>query len=356
VVTAGRVLVTINWMLPAGLTARSIQWMHAGTPWVAIAAFAGLMAYTVGFLSILNLRLHAQYLGENLSEAPATTQQKSKKTPVSSAALAPQAAHRKIVASPRGSILSASVEACLVKEIRYLLRSGPKLYSLIMPVFMIFLFSLRSAGLHGSGLAQRGFGQDAIHSYLFSYGCAYTQLVLVALLYNSLGGDGMGAQFYFLAPVRFRDVMVAKNLMTGGILAIETILIYLVSALLTAPSPAGMTAATLAWTAFTFLLNMSIGNVRSLVAPKGFEVGKVRRQNVSGLNSFISLGVVLVSIALGVITVFVCRSLQQGYWLAAGVFLIFACMAFGLYWMTLQSLDRIAGDHRESLAQELCKS
>jgi ABC-2 type transport system permease protein len=340
------VMLAVNWLLPPGLTASSIERMHSGFSLIASAALGGLLLYTVAFLLILHLRLHAEYLGENLSEAPAAVSRAkriSSKPAVQATALA-SSSHASF------SFLPATVAACLIKEIRYLLRSGPKLYVLIMPVFIVFLFSMRTSGLNYAGMTRNG-----MTGMLFAYGCAYMQLIFVSLIYNSLGSDGAGVQFYFMAPLRIRDVMLAKNLLTFGIFAIEVILVYITSAFLAKPTPLDLTAATLAWCLFTLFVNMSIGNVRSIVAPKGIDPAKVRSQNVSGLNSFISLVTVAVMVGLGSLMVIVCRYLHAGYWPAAAVFLVLAILAFVAYVLVMGKVDGIAWSNVENLTGELSK-
>lgn len=340
---SSHVLFSINWLLPPGLAASSMDHIHRGSPFLAAAALCGLLAYTTAFLLVLHLRLHAQFLGEDLSEAPAAQ-------PKSAIRTQPPAAGAATATSASFSFLPATVAACLAKEIRYLLRSGPKLYVLVMPVFVVFLFSVRTSGMNYAGVQH-----NAFTGMLFSYGCAYTQLIFVGLIYNSLGGDGSGVQFYFIAPVRMRDVLLAKNLLTAGIFALEAVLIYIASAFIATPAPLDLTAATLAWSLFTLFLNMSIGNIRSIVSPKVLDPAKVRSQNVSGLNSLISLVVVICAVALGAAMVILCRYLHTTYWIAAAVFLVLAILSFVAYSLVLQRLDEIAANNREGLTTTLAK-
>ena len=340
---SSHLLLSINWLLPPGLAATSMDHIHRGSPLIAAAALCGVLAYTTAFLLVLHLRLHAQFLGEDLSEAPAAQPKSAIKTQPLAASAAPA-----IGAS--FSFLPAAVAACLIKEIRYLLRSGPKLYVLVMPVFVVFLFSVRTSGMNYAGVQH-----SAFTGMLFSYGCAYTQLIFVGLIYNSLGADGAGIQFYFIAPVRMRDVMLAKNLLTGGIFALEAVLIYIAAAVISTPAPLDLTAATLAWSLFALFLNMSIGNVRSIVSPKVLDPGKVRSQNVSGLNSLISLVVVICAVALGAVMVILCRYFHTSYWIAAAVFLVLAALSLVAYSLVLQKLDEIAANHLEGLTAILAK-
>jgi len=341
--------VVINWFLPPGLTALSIDRIHSGDPLVAIAALGGVLLFTAGFLLVLHMRLHAQFSGEDLSEAPGA---KSGARPAVARVKTTVAANAAASATTgvSFSFLPVTVAGCLVKEIRYLLRSGPKLYVLIMPVFVVFLFSMRS-----SGLSYAGVSHHSVTGMLFSYGCAYTQLIFVALIYNSLGSDGSGIQFYFMAPLRMRDVMLAKNLLTIGIFAIEIILIYAASAIIASPAPADLTIATIAWSLFTLFLNMSIGNIRSISSPKVVDPARVRSQNVSGLSSLISLVVVVGCVALGALMLVLCRYLHSGDWPAAAAFSVLAVLAFAVYTLGLGQMDQIAAKHVEGLTAALSK-
>ena len=339
---ATHILFSVNWLLPPGLAASSMDHMHSGSYPIAAAALCGVIFYTSAFLLILHMRLHAQYLGEDLSEAPAS-HPKAASIKTLPSAVAPSSARS-------FAFLPTAVAAGLIKEIRYLLRSGPKLYVLVMPVFMVFLFSVRS-----SGMSYAGVQHSAFTGMLFSYGCAYTQLLFVGLIYNSLGGDGSGVQFYFIAPVRMRDVILAKNLLTCGIFAVEAVLIYFAAAFIATPAPLDLTAATLAWSLFALFLNMSIGNVRSIVSPKVLDPGKMRSQNVSGVNSLISLLVVIGSVGLGAVVAVLCRYFHLSYWPAAAVFLVLAALSLAAYAVVLQKLDEIAANNLEALTATLSK-
>ena len=55
----------------------------------------------------------------------------------------------------------------------------------------------------------------------FPGAAAYALLVLTNLVFNSFGGDGGGIQFFYASPVRFRQIMLGKNLTHAGILVAE---------------------------------------------------------------------------------------------------------------------------------------
>lgn len=338
-------LVTVNWFLPPGLTALSISELHIASAGIAALSYFALFAYAAAFLYILHLRLHAQYLGENLSEAPAST--------VRAATRAKPAGTAKVVTGTAASVslLSPQLAALFVKELRLLLRSGPRLYALIMPVFLVYIFSLRAPGLAATGLSTTHFTL-----YLFSYGCAYTLLVFTNFFYNAVGNEGAGIQFYFLAPVRIQDVLLAKNLLLALLFTIEIVLIYVVTLALHVHTPPALAAVSIAWTAFVFFLHLAAGNARSLIAPKAVDPSRIRSQNVSALSTFISLGITFVAISLAQLLLFLSQVFHAGLWQLAALLLFLAALAFGLYLFSLKRADSIAASHREELTRELSKA
>ena len=338
---------TVNWLLPPGLTAASIDHIHMGMPLIAVAALAGLLAYTSVFFLVFQLRMRAEYRGESLSEAPIAVKKKARRSvPVSTASSTTQTSTASAFA-----FLPATVAAGLLKEIRYLVRSGPKLYTLIMPVFVVFLVSMRTSGMNYTGIPSR-----QIQGMLFTYGCAYAQFIFVAFIYNSLGTDGAGVQFYFIAPVRIREVMLSKNLLTFSIFVIELILIYIVAAIVSSPPSSDLAVATLAWSLFVFFLNLTIGNIRSIVSPRALDISKVRGQNLSGMSGLISLAVVAICGGLGAGTIFLSRFLHISFWGAAAAFGVLAVLSFTGYVVVLGKIDAIAASNVEDLTRTLSRA
>ncbi|HEY9125697.1 MAG TPA: hypothetical protein VIM62_01140 [Acidobacteriaceae bacterium] len=340
---AGHFVVAANWFLPPGLTALSIARLHTASIGAAALSYFALLAYAAVFLYVLHLRLHAQYLGENLSEAPANTARTARTKSAGTAKTVTET-------TPTVSVLSPQLAALFAKELRLLLRSGPRLYALVMPVFLVYIFSLRAPGLAATGLSTVQFTL-----YLFSYGCAYTLLVFTNFFYNAVGNEGAGIQFYFIAPVRIQDVLLAKNLLLALLFTLEIVLIYVVTLTLHVHTPPALIAASLAWTAFVFFLHLATGNARSLIAPKAVDPSRIRSQNVSALSTFISLGITFAAISLAQLLLLLCRFFHSGLWQLAALLLFLAALAFGLYLFSLKRADSIAASHREELIGELSK-
>ncbi|HEY0795256.1 MAG TPA: hypothetical protein VGD64_05700 [Acidisarcina sp.] len=338
--------------LPPSLAGNAIAAMHSSRVLAAVALMVAVLLYMALFFYVLKVRLHAQYLGENLSEAPAAPPASGKKLrPMQGPRAHATDAHALTPVTYEARV-SSVVAACFRKEIQYLKRSGPMLYSFVTPVFMVLVFSAQQ-GKPGMGRASGFF-----HEILFAVGCAYLQLFMVALVYNCFGADGAGMQLYFYAPVRIRDVIVAKNLMSTLVLVTEVALIYLVVCLAAGVPPAGFAAMTIAWALFAYLVSVTLGNLRSLYSPKRMEQGAMRGMRLSGLSSLISMSVLLAPFSLGAAAIFICRhyaGISGSYWIGTGAFLVLAMAAFAAYVVVLGRVDGIAAGLRQDMAAELCK-
>ena len=329
-------LVAVQSFLPPGLASSAISFSVQSRFAVAVGALALLCAYSAAFLALLNIRLVAQYRGENLSEAPAPTLRKGKETVQ--------------VGWDLGGGLSNSVAAVFEKEFRYLSRSGPMLFPLVMPlvVLVIFRFSFINVR-HGTNFFESHAG------FAFPIGAAYALLILSGISYNCFGTEGVGVQFYFMSPVRFREVLLAKNLAMAAILLVEMVLVWVVVAFLFTPPDPGITFATLAGALFASLAAFTVGNLMSLYSPKKIDWAALGRQRASGLTALAMLGVQAGSTGLAAIAVLAALYFHR-IWPATLMLLIFAAGALWLYAFTLGRIDAIAINRRESLITELCRA
>jgi ABC-2 type transport system permease protein len=315
--------------LPPGLAASSIVSISSAQPLSAISSLFALSAFAALFLAIFGWRLYYELEGETFSETavPSTT----------------TAVHNR-----QGRVrwnlfgLPPTIAACIEKEIRYIARSGPLLFNFVTPLFMILVLN------RPNGLLHRGM-------WGFPGAMAYTLLVISGLLYNTLGADGAGVQLYFLAPIKLREIIIAKNLVNLTLLAIEMLLVGILFSYLNRPPTLTLAIATLCWVVFATLTNMSVGNLRSIYAPKHYELGKVRRQATSQLSALISLGVLFGTVLFGGLTLALCLYLGHA-WLSIPIFLTLSVAAFIFYLQVINHIDAVAMDRRELMAEELCKA
>ena len=215
---------TTQALFPPCLAADAIAQAARSHFMVSFSSFLLLCALgtTIGYF--LHVRLGAQYRGENLSEVAA-----------------PSASIERQPLRPGWNLpgLPPSVAAVFEKEIRYLARSGPMLLTLIMPIFMLVIFRLGPMSRQGSFFARAP-------NMAFPAAAGYALLILTNLVYNNFGGDATGIQFFYASPVRFSQIILAKNLTHATILVLEMALAWVAVTYLYGPPAPGIALATLA--------------------------------------------------------------------------------------------------------------
>ncbi|HSS97330.1 MAG TPA: hypothetical protein VLK33_09880, partial [Terriglobales bacterium] len=189
----------------------------------------------------------------------------------------------------------------------------------------------------------------------FPVGAVYSLLILTNLVYNNFGGEGMGVQLYMVSPVRFREVVLGKNLAHGLLLVFSLALVWITVNLVYGPPALAMTALTLSALLFAAPVNFAGGNLFSLYSPKRVDYGTFGRQKASPLTVLASFGIQILIAASGAIAVFVSR-LYGNLWFATPVFLFLAILGIGAYMVVLGRVDKIALKQRETLVTELGKA
>jgi ABC-2 type transport system permease protein len=326
--------------LPPGLAGSAILRFAAGQPLPAIALLVCILLVGVLCLVIFAWRMHREYRGENLSEAARssapTAARTNHRTPL-------RALPTPDLAEPvRPALFSSVVSACYQKEWIYVRRNPAQLYGLLAPLAMVFIF----AGRMGS-FARTG--------YVFPSAVAYSVLGISALAYNILGLDASGVQFYFIAPISMRSVMLGKNLFGFSITAVQLLLVYALLAFTSGAPPVVITLATICWVIFASLVNATIGNMRSILSPKKIDPSKISRKQASQLSALLCIGILIVIAGLGAGVVALAQYLNLP-WLPIPVLLTLAVGAFALYLAGLNGLDRMALNNRETLIEELSKT
>jgi ABC-2 type transport system permease protein len=355
-------------VLPPELTASSLLAARNGH----VADFLGLTLacalFSVAFLAVFMLRMRKEFRGENLSDAAngvgrkvktvaslkpgvdglATTRLQSAPAASESAPAAsesaPAASEPLLTAqtSPRGIFqISPIVAAMMGKEFLYVRRNTGVFYSLIAPVVFVFLFAGR--------LATRTGGE-----WIFPAALAYTMLGITPLSYNSFGLEGTGSQFYFLAPVRLRDVFLAKNLMNFSLAFLEAAAVFFIIAYVAAIPSLQTTLIAMLWAGATLLFSTALGNRRSISAPKQVKTARAAGKQASPLSALIGMAILLSSALLACIVMGLAIYFHT-QWVQVPVFAVFFAAGLFVYLRSLGSLERHALDHREELFAELCK-
>jgi ABC-2 type transport system permease protein len=326
----------IERLTPPGLAGQTIAHSLGGEYPLALGSFALLCAYTLAVMWLLNLRLRAQYRGENLSEALART--------------AAPAAKQQIRLGWNIPGVPGAVSAVLEKEIHYLSRSGPTLFTLVMPAVILLIFRV-SPGKTDSAGGLLGHASDLA----FPVGAAYTLLILTNLVYNSFGADAAGIQFYFVAPVRFREILLGKNLTHSLVLAVEMVLVWAGASLLYRPPPWDILLASLTGVFFALVVNLTAGNLLSVYTPKKVDLAALGRQRASQVTALVSLGIQAAVLGLCALAILAARAYHH-LWLAAVIFVALAAIAIVIYFPVLKHIDSIVLQRREAMIAELCRA
>jgi ABC-2 type transport system permease protein len=327
----------LQW-LPPEITARSLVSAQAGAPLGYVGLVAGCALFAAAFLAVFMLRMAAEFRGENLSDA-ANAVAGAKKA-VAQRPAVPMAAAAAARTSSAGW-LPPALSAMLGKEFLYMRRNLGILYAVVMPTVFVFLFAGRMAGRVSS-------------PYIFPGAVAYTLLGIAPLSYNSWGFEGTGAQFYLLAPVRLRDVFLAKNMLGFGLALIEMLAVFGIITYVSAMPSLQTAAVAVLWAAGTLLISTTIGNRRSITSPKKV-VSQRMKQQASPLSGLISMGVLLLT-AGAAAALLVAAVFLHFEWVLVPAFAAYAGVAAFFYWRSLGGLDRFVLEHREELFAELCKA
>jgi len=328
--------------LPSGFAAQAI--LQVKHPLAALAQFAGLLASTALFAAVFAIRLHKQFLGEHLGEG-VSRRMKAPSAPRINAP-APQSVALAASASS-DTIFSHIMTACLHKEWIILRGNGTQLIGLLTPLLFVVIFSMN-----------RAFSAISTKYYLPS-AIAYVLIAALSSLYNIFGADSRGVQLYLLAPIRMLDVVLAKNLMSLAIITIQVGLAWIIICMLgRVPIPVSTQVSTALWTIFVVAMNLALGTLRSILAPRHFVPGQGRPLRATPTNrtsALLVLALLFGSMLLQIPVTMASSYLKQP-WLAAWVFGPLAVAAVCAYALMLRNAERLILAHRDVFAEELCKA
>lgn len=333
---ARRLIPYLSW-LPPSLAGRAIASAVRLQPIGFLVGTSGVVAYGLFFSVFLWRRFASQYRGEELSETV---------TPVRTVA---RPLVNETIEPDRLSALSPQVAAVLRKEFRYLTRNGFAFLTLLLPVMLVLLFSAQLAGKHPT-VSGRALSTDLFFPGMM----AYLILILMAPAYNCFAYEGRGIQTYFMAPLRFREVFLGKNLLLVGVLAVEIGLSLAMLAWRVGLPSVPILVATLIGIVFAIAGQLTIANWSSLHFPRKLQFGQMRGQRQSGMAALVAFGTQIGLGSISVVILFSGRWIQNP-WLPAEAFSLLAAAAVGGYFASLDPLSRLADAKQESLIEALCQ-
>ena len=332
---AQRITPYFSWFPPsvAGRAIASAAQAHFGG---VVLGCAELLLYGAVFSAFLWVRYSKQYRGEELSETAAPARP------------AARAVTKVDDAPDHLSALSPQVAAVVRKEFRYLTRNSFSFFTLIVPPIMVLVFSGMFAGNRPA--SQHPISQEM----LFPGIMAYLVLILMGPAYNCFAFDGRGIQTYFMAPLRFREVFLGKNLCLLSVLFVEMGLsLVMLAWRLGAPSPP-VFVATLTAIVFAVVGQLALANWSSLNFPRKLEFGRMRGQQQSPMAGLIAFGAQFLFGGVAAVILFGGR-LTGNRWFPAEAFTLLAAAAVGGYFGSLDALSRAAERKKEVLLEALCR-
>jgi ABC-2 type transport system permease protein len=313
--------------LPPGLAANVPRSFEDHEPAKAGASIGGLVIFTLAAGGFLAVRLRAEFRGENLGESPGRHAGRESDS------------NWRIVGS---GPLSAQIE----KELRTMLRSLTQLYSVGVPMLMVFVIA--SLFRNGATVAR-----EPVHLAL-PVSVAYGLLGFTQLMYNNLGAEGKGIQMLFLFPVRMRTVLLGKNLFHGTLYLLVAMVSASLAALRMGPPDALLVITTLCWLAFALPANLAAGNILSLTMAYRVNLGRIGRQSGSQANALVSMVIQAAILGIGAVVISLANIFDKG-WVAPPVLAVFACAACLAWALVLRNADKIANARRDSLITKLAR-
>lgn len=326
------------WILPSSFAGDFVAASVLDGVARAALRLAGLLAY-VALFSALLWKLYAKlYAGEELSESEAPAA-RAKPT------LRPASEN-----SDTLSFLPPPIAAVFRKELRYLKRNTFLFFSLFIPPVMILFFTVQFGGDHPKTGLKHGVPPDVF----FPGVLAYLLLLLVAPSYNSFAHESKGIQTYFTSPVKFREILLAKNLLTSLIVCGEISICVLQVGLIAGwPSPP-IAVASLMAVVFSLVAQLTFANWSSLSFPKKMDFGKMQGQRNSGMAVLVLFGVQLLLGSISGMILFSGRW-TGNVWLPVEVFGGLAAIAAAGYVSSLEPLNALAERKKDVLIDALCR-
>jgi ABC-2 type transport system permease protein len=330
--------------LPGSLAGSAVAGSVRGDPRAILLGTAGLLVWLGVTSGLLWRRFAAQYRGEELSETAAPAPTKKNNAIAASAKKAKgQSANGEWL-----PLVPATVAAVVLKEFRYLTRNGMAFLTLLLPPIMVVFFTMQFG--NGSPLREHSLKPEMFFPAIM----AYLILILISPAYNAFAFEGKGIQTYFMAPLRFQDVLLGKNLFLVALVTFELSLSLALLVWRVGWPSTAMFAATIGAGAFAVMGQLTIANWSSLSFPKKMEFGKMKGQRNSGIAVWTALGVQIVVAAVCTVIILAGKLLGNP-WIPAMAFTGLTAAAAGGYVASLGALSRLAEEKKELLIETLCK-
>jgi len=157
-----------------------------------------------------------------------------------------------------------------------------------------------------------------------------------------------------MAPVKFRDVLLGKNLFLVALVFFELTLCIALLLWRVGWPGTPMFIATISAGAFAVLGQLAIANWSSLSFPKKMEIGKMKGQRNSGVAVWTAFGVQIVMMGICALVIFA-GQWTHNPWLAPLAFAALSAAALGGYAASLTAMNAFAERKKEQLIETLTR-
>jgi ABC-2 type transport system permease protein len=338
----------LDWF-PGSLAGHAVAGAATSDYHGVLLGLAGLTAWLLMLSTFLWMRFKAQYMGEELSESSAPA--KAKKRAAGGAPAANGSKGRETEGSgwDRLPFISPQVAGVMAKEFHYLMRNGFSFVTFLLPPIMVVVFTFQFTG-HSSPLKEHAVGPELFFPAIMGY----LILIMLSPAYNSFAFENRGIQSYFMAPIRFRDVLLGKNLFLVGVVALELTVSLSVMVMRVGWPSMPRFFATIGAAVFAVTGQLTIANWSSLSFPKKMEMGKMKGQRNNGVAVWTAFGVQILVGGIASVVLLAGRWFNSP-WLPLEAFFALTIATTAGYAASLNSLDRLAEEKKELLITTLCK-
>jgi ABC-2 type transport system permease protein len=198
----------------------------------------------------------------------------------------------------------------------------------------------------------RNSGSIVAENYLTFVSVYALMLLAEAIVWNSFGFDRSAAQMYFVLPVPFSSVLLAKNLTTFVLIVLNVSIVVAVCILIRTPITAAKVLEAFSVTLVLSIYLLALGNLASLHKPRGVDPSQSWRSGGAGKFQAMLLLVYPVLLA-PILLAYGARYAFETQAAFYGVLFVAAILGAVIYWVALDSALDYADRNRERILTSL---
>jgi len=172
------------------------------------------------------------------------------------------------------------------------------------------------------------------------------------LIWNVFGFDRKAAQLYYITPVAFKQVLLAKNATAALFIILQTIVVVSASFLMPRHGDPLAVAGGVTISAVVFLFFLAAGNYASVAYPRAVQPNQTMRRQAGGKTQLILLACYIV-MAIPIGLAFLARWATGEDWVFFAVLLVDLFAAACFYYVSLEPVMAKGERDRERIIDRL---